>query len=25
LLERAAALHNDVRFALKLPPPTGMR
>ena len=20
-----AALHNDVRFALKLPPPTGMR
>jgi len=25
LLERAAALHTDVRFALKLPPPTGMR
>jgi len=25
LLERAAALHNDIRFALKLPPPTGMR
>jgi organic radical activating enzyme len=25
LLERAAALHKDVRFALKLPPPTGMR
>ena len=25
LLERAAALHGDVRFALKLPPPTGMR
>ena len=25
LLERAAALHADVRFALKLPPPTGMR
>jgi organic radical activating enzyme len=25
LLERASALHNDVRFALKLPPPTGMR
>ena len=25
LLERAAALHNDVRFALRLPPPTGMR
>ncbi|HKO16810.1 MAG TPA: hypothetical protein VJU87_11275 [Gemmatimonadaceae bacterium] len=25
LLERAAALHSDVRFALKLPPPTGMR
>ena len=25
LLERSAALHNDVRFALKLPPPTGMR
>jgi len=25
LLERAAALHNDVRFALKLRPPTGMR
>ena len=25
LLERAAALHADVRFALRLPPPTGMR
>jgi organic radical activating enzyme len=25
LLERAAALHTDVRFALRLPPPTGMR
>lgn len=25
LLERAAALHADIRFALKLPPPTGMR
>jgi organic radical activating enzyme len=25
LLERAAALHGDVRLALRLPPPTGMR
>jgi organic radical activating enzyme len=25
LLERASALHGDVRLALKLPPPTGMR
>jgi len=25
LLERAAALHPDVRVALRLPPPTGMR
>jgi hypothetical protein len=25
LLERAAALHPDVRLALRLPPPTGMR
>lgn len=25
LLERAAALHSDVRLALRLPPPTGMR
>jgi hypothetical protein len=25
LFERAAALHGDVRLALKLPPPTGMR
>jgi organic radical activating enzyme len=25
LMERAAAMHADVRFALKLPPPTGMR
>ena len=25
LLERTAAMHSDVRFALKLPPPTGMR
>ena len=25
LFERASALHGDVRLALKLPPPTGMR
>jgi organic radical activating enzyme len=25
LLERAAAMHSDVRLALRLPPPTGMR
>jgi len=25
LFERAAALHRDVRLALRLPPPTGMR
>jgi hypothetical protein len=25
LFERAASLHGDVRFALRLPPPTGMR
>lgn len=25
LVERAAALHGDVRLALRLPPPTGMR
>jgi hypothetical protein len=25
LFERAAALHGDVRLALRLPPPTGMR
>lgn len=25
LFERAAALHDDVRLALRLPPPTGMR
>ena len=25
LFERVAALHGDVRLALKLPPPTGMR
>jgi hypothetical protein len=25
LLERAAALHGDVRFALRLPPPVGIR
>jgi hypothetical protein len=25
LLERAAALHGDVRLAMRLPPPTGMR
>lgn len=25
LLERAAALHGDIRLALRLPPPTGMR
>jgi hypothetical protein len=25
LFERAASLHNDVRLALRLPPPTGMR
>ncbi len=25
LFERLAALHGDVRFALRLPPPTGMR
>jgi hypothetical protein len=25
LMERAAALHHDVRFAMRLPPPTGMR
>lgn len=25
LLERASALHQDVRFAVRLPPPTGMR
>jgi organic radical activating enzyme len=25
LFERAAALHGDVRLAIKLPPPTGMR
>lgn len=25
LFERASALHSDVRLALKLPPPTGMR
>jgi len=25
LLERAAALHRDIRLALRLPPPTGMR
>jgi organic radical activating enzyme len=25
LLERAAALHGDVRLALRIPPPTGMR
>jgi hypothetical protein len=25
LLERATALHEDVRLALRLPPPTGMR
>jgi organic radical activating enzyme len=25
LMERAAAVHPDVRFALRLPPPTGMR
>lgn len=25
LLERASALHHDVRLALRLPPPTGMR
>lgn len=25
LVERASALHRDVRFALRLPPPTGMR
>jgi hypothetical protein len=25
LFERAAALHSDIRLALRLPPPTGMR
>jgi hypothetical protein len=25
LLERAASLHGDVRFALRLPPPVGTR
>jgi len=25
LFERAAALHGDIRLALRLPPPTGMR
>jgi hypothetical protein len=25
LFERASALHGDVRLALRLPPPTGMR
>jgi hypothetical protein len=25
LLERASALHSDVRLVLRLPPPTGMR